>query len=703
MKVNKNEDIYFGNDEAEKTVKYLNHKSAEWFRNIQSNRYLDKVKRSWQAYHGLYYEDSHSVSFGGEQGELANMAVNHYRNIATHMLNMVTASRPSFQCRAINTDRKSQIQAKLGNGLLDYYMREKRLERELKRAAEYAITMGSGYIKLEWNSTRGEISDVIEPDEEKIAGYDEEGTPLDEDGFEMKPFPIYQGDVEFKTLSPFDVVFDSTKETSEQHDWVLCRTFINKYDLAEKYPELKGKILKVQTKDNQQHGKRLSLGAYDETVDVPVYEFFHRRSEAVSQGRYMLYLEDDIILEDTIMPYRRLPVYRISPSDILGTPYGYTAMFDLLPIQDAINSLYSTILTNQSTFGVQNILNPRGNDIKVNQLEGGLNFIEYTNVAGQSGKPEPLNLTSTPQEIFNYLSILERAMETLSGVNSVARGNPEASLKSGTALAMVQSQALQFMSGLQQSYIQLIEDVGTGLMNLLQDFAAEPRVAAIAGFNNISEMKEFKADDIKSINRVVVDVGNALMNTTAGRAEVANNLLQMSLITSTEQYLSVLTTGNLDTLIEGEMDELFSVRGENENLVKGESVIAIATDRHSLHIREHRDILADSTQRHEEEFVTRVLDHIQEHINLLQTTDPNLLMIIGEQPLAPPGGSPPAQDAGNPNAPAPQGEMPMEPQQGMMPGNLPDPAQPPGEFADLPQTPDELMATQTGGGPVEGQ
>ena len=53
-------------------------------------------------------------------------------------------------------------------------------------------------------------------------------------------------------------------------------------------------------------------------------------------------------------------------------------------------------------------------------------------------------------------------METLSGVNSVARGNPEASLQSGTALAMVQSQALQFMSGLQQSYIQLIEDVGTG-------------------------------------------------------------------------------------------------------------------------------------------------------------------------------------------------------------------------------------------------
>jgi hypothetical protein len=704
MSVTKNENIYFASDEAEKTVKYLNHKSMEWFRNIQSNRYLDKVKRSWLAYHGLYYEDSHAVSFGGEQGELANIAVNHYRNIATHMLNMVTASRPSFDCRAVNTDKESSIQAKLGNGLLNYYMREKRLGEELKRATEYAIVLGSGYIKMEWNATRGEIYDYIEPSADNTAAYDEDYNPLDENGNILKPYPIYEGDVEFKTLSPFDVVFDSTKETSSQHDWVLCRTFINRFDIAEKYPELREEILGVPTKDESM-GKRLSLSSYDETEDIAIYEFFHKRTESLPDGKYLLYVNDDIILEETVMPYRRLPVYRIAPSDILGTPYGYTAMFDLLPLQDAVNSLHSTILTNQSTFGVQNILNPRGNDIKVNQLEGGLNFIEYSPVGANAGKPEAFNPTQTPQEIFNYLNILERTMETISGVNSVARGNPESSLKSGTALALVQSQALQFMSGLQQSYIQLLEDVGTGLINLLQDFANVPRMASIAGFNNTSEMREFKSDNIKSVNRVVVDVGNALMQTTAGRAQVAENLLQMGVITSPEQYLMVMNTGNLDNLIEGEMDELFQVRGENEDLVRGEPVVSVATDRHSLHIREHRDVLADSRLRQDPELVKRVLDHIQEHINLLQTTDPNILSIIGEQPLAPPGGAGVAPGTVAPDGSAPQGEMPLAAPApgGQDAAGMPQPAKPPGEFQDLPQTPEASMASQTGGQPPEGQ
>jgi len=575
---------------------------------------------------------------GGEQGELVNLAVNHYRNLARHIHVMVTSTRPNFRCRAVNTDRKSLIQANLGNGLLDYYMREKKLEGIIKDAVEYAIVLGSGYIKLEWNSTRGKIYDTVEPSEEDIHDYDEDGEPLDEKGMVLKAFPIYEGDVDFKLLSPFDVVFDSTKENYVDNDWVLCRTFVNKHDLAAKYPEVAEDILSQQTKDQQEKRSRRVLGqAVSETDDIPVYEFFHNRTESMPDGRYMLYADADTILEDSVMPYRSLPVYRITPSHILGTPYGYTDMFDLLPLQEMLNSLYSTTATNVNAFGIQNILNPRGNGIEIEQISEGMNFINYE---ASLGKPEALSLVGTSPEVFQLIQLLEKSMETLSGVNSVARGNPEQSLRSGNALALVQSQALQFVSGLQQSYVHLLEDVGTGLINLLKDFANVPRIAAISGLNNSTEMREFKSDDITSINRVVVDVGNALMSTTAGRAQVAENLLQMGLINSPEKYLTVMTTGNLDTLIEGKMDEMMTIRGENEALVKGEEVIAIFSDNHALHIKEHRDVLADYILRRDPTLVQSVLDHMQEHINLLQTTDPNLLAIIGEQPLSPPGGSP---------------------------------------------------------------
>jgi hypothetical protein len=413
-----------------------------------------------------------------------------------------------------------------------------------------------------------------------------------------------------------------------------------------------------------------------------------------------MYVGDDIVLEDTILIYKDLPVFRIAPAEILGTPYGYTDLFDLLPLQDAVNSLYSTILTNQNTFGVQNILNPRGNDVKVNQLEGSLNFIEYN---AQAGKPEPLQLTNTPAEIFNFVQMLERNMETISGVNSVARGNPESSLKSGNALALVQSQALQFMSGLQQSYIQLLEDVGTGLINLLKDFASTPRVAAITGIRNRTKIKEFTGDDLSTINRVIVDVGNALMSSTAGREQIASNLLQMGAITSPEKYLEVLNTGNLEGFTEGEMNELFLVRGENENLMQGEAVVALATDNHALHIREHQAVLDDQNLRKDPNLTQRALDHIKEHINLLRQTDPDLLRILGQQPLSPPGGSPIAQQP-MPGVQAQPGanEQVLQNAQAQSVAvadqnfNLPEPARPAGEdmLGPQPTSPEELLQGQ---------
>lgn len=693
--------VYFAADEAEKTVSYLNNKSTEWFNSITYNNYMDRIKRSFDAYHGNYFEEAHTISFGGEQGELVNLAINHYRNIADHMLNMVTSTRPAFQCRAVNSDRRSQIQASLGNGILDYYMRERRLERYLKRATQYAIVLSAGYIKMEWDSTKGEIYDYIEPDENNIASFDEDENPLDENGRILKPIPVYQGDVSFKVLSPFDVLFDSTKENYEDNEWILSRSFVNRFSLAAKYPELREEILRVETKDKKQ-GRILSTTPYDETEDIAVYEFYHKKTEAVPEGRYVLYVSDEAILEDTILPYKDIPIYRISATDILGTGFGYTSMFDLLGIQDAINTLYSTAFTNQSTFGVQNIVSPIGSNVKMNQISSGMTHIEYNPIVGapNGGAPQPLNLTNTPAEIFNFMQMLEKAMETISGINSVVRGNADqaSNLRSGNALALVQSQALQFISGLQQSYIQMVEDVGTGLINLLKTFAAAPRVASIAGINNSLKIKEFSAKDLSDLNRVVVDVGNALTSTSAGRLEIANNLLQQGLIVSAEKYISVLTTGNLDVLIENEMNENLLIKDENERLINGEDLVAIAIDRHDLHIREHRAVLASQELRRDQELVARTLAHIQEHIDLLQNTDPNLIMLIKEQPLQPPAPPAPPQGAAPQAAPPGSEQMMANPEAqsvavaDQMEG-LPKPAGDPNQ----PVTPEQAFANQATG------
>lgn len=636
-------DEYFAAKESDQLASILLNKGRSFYNLLESNAYLEKLNNMWRAYHGDYGNDldyGHRINFTGEQGEYVNLIANHFRNIAEHILVMVTSNRPIMEARAVNTDYKSTSQTYLANGILDYYMREKGLENALKKACEMAIVLGSGFIKLNWNATAGETFDA-DPETGEMA---------------------YEGELEFTNLSQFDVVVDGTKE-GWNNEWIMTRSFENRFNLMAKYPELADKIRGIPSKSTSTV-YRLGVWSNDDTDDIPTYEFFHRRTEAMPDGRYLLFLSTDCILLDTKMPYRQLPVFRISPADIMGTPYGYTDMFDVLPIQEALNALYSTIMTNQNAFGVQNLWVPPGSNIQVSSLPGAMNVIE------SEIRPEALQLTSTAPEIFQFVNILIQTAETLSGVNSVARGNPESSLKSGTALALVQSMALQFLSGLQQSYVQLIENIGTAIINILKDFAKTPKIVALVGKNNRTFLKEFTGDDVAAISRVVVDVGNPLSTTVAGRVQMAEQLLQMKAIKDPNQYFQVLNTGRLDALYHTDMSELLLIQSENEKLMGGEMPLVSPLDSHKSHILEHRAVLADPDLRKDPILIKNTLDHIETHLNALTDTDPRLLQLIGETPLPPLA----AAAQGNPNiVPVNQEQLSAQP-----PPPPPNPGTPPG-------------------------
>src|SRR5690606_3929904 len=146
----------------------------------------------------------------------------------------------------------------------------------------------------------------------------------------------------------------------------------------------------------------------------------------------------------------------------------------------------------------------------------------------------------TPPEIFNFLEKLENTESLLLGINDVIRGDPQASLKSGSALALIASQAIQFNSGLQASYVALLEDIGTATIRMLQNFANTKRVASIAGRSERFMLQEFSGEDLSAVNRVVVDVTNPLSRTLSGRLEMAKDLLSIpGAIRSPEQYQQV--------------------------------------------------------------------------------------------------------------------------------------------------------------------
>lgn len=661
---------YFAAREAKEAASVLLEKATDWKNTLTTNGYLEKLKTCVASYHGAYFTDTssgHTITFAGEQGELAQLPVNHIRNLAQHMYVMTTSSRPSMEARAANTDYKSSAQVTLANGLLDYYMREKRLERYINKAVELSIVLGSGYVKVEWDATTG---NVVEEDEETGE-------------------KIYEGDIKFTNVSPFDVVFDVNREDND-HDWILIRTYKNKFDLAAKYADLEDKILALDTKDEKDKYSS-QIFRKVESDQVEVWTMYHKKSDAMPEGRELVFLSEDVVLHDQPLPYRRIPVFRMSPNEILGTAFGYSNLFDLLPLQEGINHLYSAIMSNNIAFATQNLFVRTGANIDITNLGGGLNIIQGLE------KPEVLNLLGTSQETYSFLSILEGKMEQLSGINSVTRGTPDPAqnLRSGNSLALVQSMAIQFQSGLQNQYVQLIEDLGVAVLEILQDYATAPRVASIIGVNNSQYLVEFKGSDIKDINRVIVDVGNPLARTTAGRVQMAEQLMQMKPDEfSIQQYAQVINTGRIDGMMESPIDQSNLIQQENERLMQGTEVKALVIDDHKEHILRHRTILNDIDIRMDDTRSAAIFKHIQDHIDFARSTDPGVLVMTNQQPLAPvqQPEQPAPEQVNQPDQNA-QGQSPIaqvaegseQSMQQEMPGT-PAPATPPAPFENLPTT-----------------
>lgn len=644
--------VYWASADSKEIADRILEKVEKYYDYLNQSGRLDLYRRSYMYYYRPRLTGG-MLNPVGQQGELTALSVNDYRNLLMHLETMTLQTRANFEPRAVNSDVKSQAQVILASGLLDYYMRVKKLEMHIRKAVKEALMLGEAFVRGEWDADGG-----------------------DDYGQTATGAPAYSGDIKYSNYTPVNVIRDFTRPSFTKRDWVVLRDFENKYDLAAQFPELREQILDDSPDSLAMARTTLLTYLYDldDTDQIPIYTLLHPPTPAMPSGRYTRCLDNGTVLQDGPIPYEETHVYRIAPDEESGTIFGYTVGYDLLPLQEAVDLLYSTVITNQSTHGVQNILMPKGHDISTSQLSGGLNVVEYD---PKVGKPEALNLTYTPPEIFNFIQTIRETMQTIAGVDSVTRGDPEASLKSGAALALVAAQSIQFSMTLQQSYAQLVEDLGTGTIALLQTFAAVPRVAEIAGKSNRPLMKEFSGQDLDAIHRVSVDMGNPMTRTTAGKTNLAEWYQNLGLIENPDQIHQVLATGRLEPIIEGKQANLLLIKGENEHLADGVAQRALITDNHAKHILEHSTVLANPEIRQDPSnpIVQLTLAHIQEHISLMQSPGYQMLApSLGHQVMAPPvpQGLPMDGAAGgqmNPDQPAVQAA------DGVQPPNMPSPPQ----------------------------
>lgn len=628
---------YFASVKTEELPARISEKVDQYYNTLRTSGQLELWRAAYRHYYGQDDKGRHvsaKPARDGQQGELSKVKVAHHRNLSLHILNLTTQSKASWEARSLNTDYDSQSACILGQQVLDWYMREKGLGRIFRSAAEIATALaGEAYVVLDWDREKGEshITDKF--------------------GQSVKA-----GDLDVRYFHPVDIIREYYQDEDGKSDWHIVRRRVSKFRLAAQHPDHAEKILAMGDMPSAQIDDVHTGYEGGDEDRVTVYYFFHDKSPQLPSGRRCVVVED-VAIEDGPLPFKKYNVKRMSAGDQFKTPFGYASTYDIMALNDVIDMLYSAVISNNRSFALQNIWTKPGSGVKVTDLGSGLKLWE------SAEKPEAIQLTSSSPESYRLIEMLEGRSETISGVNSVARGNPEGALKgsSGSALALLQSMTIQFSSGLQESYAQLVEDVGDCAVAILQTHATIERVAAIVGKHNKSRARSFCGQDLDPINRIVVDMGNPAARTAAGRLQIADNLLQQGLIRRPEQYLEVLSTGRLEPMIESEQSQLLLIKAENEALKEGRPVSVLLTDDHALHIKEHLCILDDPETRSRPEIVLALLSqegqpgHIQEHLNMWRTMPPDLAQMLGRMaPPPPPAASPhPGGEAGGGGPPPP--------------------------------------------------
>jgi hypothetical protein len=199
-------------------------------------------------------------------------------------------------------------------------MREKRVERHLRDATRLALLFGEGFISQLWDTSKGEVvGATFEGEDERV---------------------VRNGDIIYATHEPVDVVRDVNLHSFHKRAWLVVRTYENKWDVASQYPEQHDLIARTQP-DISAKNHYIAGSLIDKQTDsdiISVLTFFHTTTPSCPEGRFMRLLSDGTVLEDGILPYSNLPVYRIAPGDQVGVAMGQSVSFDLLPIQEMIDA-----------------------------------------------------------------------------------------------------------------------------------------------------------------------------------------------------------------------------------------------------------------------------------------------------------------------------------------------------------------------------
>jgi hypothetical protein len=692
-------DKYWAALDAEEYAKEAWDRIGAYYEFTRTSPHFRRIAKAYRTIYSVGGTDGTTweLSRSGSQGQIIRLQSGQYRNLAEHRVTIATQQKPAWLPVANNSDFASLAQSKSVSNLMDYYWRDKRVSRHLRDALKAIQWGGEGFTFKLWDSEAGNLV-AADPDS----------------GEQVK-----EGDLRYLTPTVFDVVRDAHASSWDSTTWRAVREPVSKWDLAARFPEHAEEILKLQADPHDSLRTRVG-GSADKTDEVFIFHMLHERSPALPGGRYAIIASASLVLLPPMdMPYRTNPLTRIVEDEIEGTPFGYTAMWDVLGLSEAYDKLTAAILTNQISHAINKIVGVKGAGTNYKQLTEALGFIE---VNSMEQAPKPLDLSDMNPQVFQFRSELAGEMQQLANLNDVSRGVASDNVKSGAHAALFDAIALRGANALQEAYFAASEDDGTFILHALADFGGDSeRTGRIVGENNRPLLFTFNPADLGMFERVTIESVNSALKTATGKEAVADKLLEKGALgqpndpTVAQRYLTLVKTGEVEQFTEAPQMQFLRIKRDKEMLAKGigpvpmapsvdpvtgvpgeqpmpemgqQYLVIIETDPHWIDIPEYLAVLSSPEARENPAVTEAVLSAVKVKLDMWRNMDPDLLALLG--------GPPPPSMAGGMGPPMPgesSGTPPPAP--GESSGTKPPAPEAPAGGANLPNLPSNPQSGET--------
>jgi hypothetical protein len=705
-------EVYWAKRDARELVSTLQDKEIEFFDALKRRGFMRMWRYMWAQYYGQDPNavggfETQMITVAGEDGELLNFRLNEVRPLVRKQIQLVVGERPAFQCQAVNTDYATLGQVNICDSIIEYVYREAHAERQEWEVAESDSNYGAGFGWVRWDPDRGDEVEVTE--QVPIPANPYAQPPIPEGATAPMPVMKRAGAPTVTVVHPWEMIQEAS---SKSHLWREIRERASKWELIATYPELAEKIRGLKGLDEWVTEALFGFNdAEDDSDELIVKHFYHERCVALPEGRYLGFV-GDVVLWDTSCPVSKgLPIVEMCSERFEGTSFGYANGWELIASNQLSDQITSDMASNLATFGRTVIGVYDGTKFDVDALANGHRVL---NIPAGASPPVPINFSGIPAAAQWALEYLNQGRARISGINEAAQGNPEAQVSSGSYLSLLHNIAIESQQPRQTAFDMYRERMANLMLDLVRQRASAPFLVSIAGLDERPYLRQFTADKLSGVKRVIVKTANPMMRSQAGRMDVFNAVKQIPNSNDRAAAIELVVSGNAKNFAKTERSEDMAIAWENEQLAQGIKVPIHKSDDPYKHWPKHK---ADLNARREEllsnpSALEAFNQHMEDHeIFFTQMLSPDVCALMGIQP------SPTMQmqfqasaqmlqmqqqQAANTNQQAPEGAMasgqgtqaademqagappPSDPgaAAGVDQPNLPQPAEPPGSQSE---------------------